>query len=69
VAVPTHEDLVRAAALLVEHAEQRPDLSDALLAAAAERLGVHGIATFERRLLVVLVPRGTRVEPLLDLEP
>jgi predicted nucleic acid-binding protein len=31
---PTNEDLVRAAALLVEHAEHRPRLSDALLVAA-----------------------------------
>jgi predicted nucleic acid-binding protein len=66
---PTHEDLVRAAALLAEHAEHRPRLSDALLIAAAGRLGVHRIATFDRRPLAVLVPRGARGERLVDLEP
>jgi len=66
---PTNEDLVRAAALLVEHAEHRPRLSDALLVAAAGRLGVHRIATFDRRPLAVLVPRGARGERLIDLEP
>ena len=69
VVAPTHEDIVRAAALLVEHAEHRPRLSDALLVAAAGRLGVHRIATFDRRPLAVLVPRGSRGELLLDLEP
>ena len=66
---PTNEDLVRAAALLAEHAEHRPRLSDALLVAAAGRLGVHRIATFDRRPLAVLVPRGARGERLIDLEP
>jgi predicted nucleic acid-binding protein len=66
---PTDDDLVRAAALLVEHAEHRPGLSDALLIAAAARLGVRRIATFDRRPLAVLVPRGPRGERLLDLEP
>ena len=69
VVAPTQEDLVRAAALLVEHAEHHPRLSDALLVAAAGRLGVHRIATFDRRSLAVLVPRGPRGERLLDLEP
>ena len=66
---PTHEDLVRAAALLVEHAEHRPRLSDALVVAAAWRLGVHRIATFDRRSLAVLLPRGEHGERLVDLEP
>jgi predicted nucleic acid-binding protein len=66
---PTHEDLVRAAALLAEHAEHRPRLSDALLVAAAGRLGVRRIATFDRRPLAVLVPRGGHGERLVDLEP
>ena len=66
---PTPEDLIRAAALLVEHAEHRPRLSDALLVAAAGRLGVRRIATFDRRPLAVLTPRGPRGERLLDLEP
>ena len=69
VVAPTDEDLVRAAALLVEHAEHHPRLSDALLVAAAGRLGVHRIATFDRRPLAVLAPRGPRGERLLDLEP
>ena len=37
VVTPTEADLVHAAALLVEHAEHRPRLSDALLVAAAAR--------------------------------
>jgi predicted nucleic acid-binding protein len=53
----------------VEHAEHRPRLSDALLVAAAGRLGVHRIATFDRRPLAVLLPRGARGERLVDLEP
>ncbi len=66
---PTQDDLVRASALLAEHAEHRPRLSDALLVAAAGRLGVRRIATFDRRPLAVLVPRGPRGESLVDLEP
>lgn len=69
VVAPTDEDLVRAAALLVEHAEHHPRLSDALLVVAAGRLGVRRIATFDRRPLAVLAPRGPRGERLLDLEP
>ena len=66
---PTQDDLVQASALLAEHAEHRPRLSDALLVAAAGRLGVRRIATFDRRPLAVLVPRGARGERLVDLEP
>jgi len=69
VVAPTDADLVTAAALLVEHAEHHPRLSDALLVAAAARLGVRRIATFDRRPLAVLAPRGPRGERLLDLEP
>ena len=69
VVTPTEADLVHAAALLVEHAEHRPRLSDALLVAAAARLGVRRVATFDRRPLAVLSPRGPRGERLLDLEP
>jgi len=69
VVAPTDEDFVRASALLVEHAEHRPRLSDALLVAAAERLGVRRIATFDRRPLAVLVARSSRGERLVDLEP
>jgi len=69
VVTPTEADLVHAAALLVEHAEHRPRLSDALLVAAAVRLSVRRVATFDRRPLAVLSPRGPRGERLLDLEP
>src|SRR5450759_2668425 len=54
VVAPTDADLVTAAALLVEH---------------AARLSVRRIATFDRRPLAVLAPRGPRGERLLDLEP
>jgi uncharacterized protein len=63
---PTREDLERAAALLEEAAEHRPRLADALLVAAAERLGVRRIATFDRRPIAVFRPRHVRA---FDLEP
>jgi hypothetical protein len=66
---PTEGDLERAAALMTAAAEHRPRLSDALLVAAAERLGIRRVATFDRRPLAVLVPRGARGERLIDLEP
>jgi predicted nucleic acid-binding protein len=69
VVAPTDGDLARAAALLHAAAEHRPRLADALLIAAAERLGVRRVATFDRRPLAVLAPRGPRGERLLDLEP
>jgi predicted nucleic acid-binding protein len=69
VVAPTQEDLERAAALLRAAAEHRPRLSDALLISAAERLGVRRVATFDRRPLAVLMPRGPHGERLLDLEP
>lgn len=69
VVAPTHGDIARAAALLASFADARPSLSDALLVAAAERLGVRRVATFDRRPLAVLSPRGPRGERLLDLEP
>jgi predicted nucleic acid-binding protein len=69
VVAPTDGDLERAAAILEAAAEHRPRLSDALLVAAAERLGVRRFATFDRRPLAILVPRGPRGERLLDFEP
>ncbi len=66
---PTDGDLVRAGALLQRHGEHRPRLSDALLIAAAERLGVRRIATFDRRPLAVMIPRGPRGERQVELEP
>lgn len=63
---PTPDDLARAAALLAEAAEHRPRLADALLVAAAERLGIRRVASFDRRPLAVFRPRHTRS---LDFEP
>lgn len=63
---PTEADLVRAGELLKQAAEHRPRLADALLVAAAERLGVRRVATFDRRPIAVLRPRHVRA---LDLEP
>ena len=63
---PTDADLVRAAQLLETAAEHRPRLTDALMVASAERLGVHRIATFDRRPIAVFRPRHVRA---FDLEP
>jgi predicted nucleic acid-binding protein len=51
---------------MAEAAEHRPRLADALMVAAAERLDVHRIATFDRRPIAVLRPRHVRS---FDLEP
>jgi hypothetical protein len=66
VVTPTPEDLARAAELMGEAAEHRPRLADALLVAAAERLGIRRVAAFDRRPLAVLRPRHVRG---LDFEP
>jgi predicted nucleic acid-binding protein len=63
---PTEADMTRAAELLETAAEHRPRLTDALMVAAAERLGVHRIATFDRRPIAVFRPRHVRA---FDLEP
>jgi len=63
---PTEVDLERAAELLESAAEHRPRLADALMVAAAERLGVQRIATFDRRPLAIFRPRHVRA---FDLEP
>jgi predicted nucleic acid-binding protein len=63
---PSEADLSRALELLNAAAEHRPRLADALLVAAAERLGVHRIATFDRRPIAVFRPRHVRA---FDLEP
>jgi predicted nucleic acid-binding protein len=63
---PTESDLQRAAHLLELAAEHRPRLADALMVAAAERLGVHRIATFDRRPIAVFRPRHAKA---FDLEP
>lgn len=63
---PTHDDLRRAVELLDAAAEHRPRLADALVVAAAERLGIRRIATFDRRPIAVLRPRHVKA---FDLEP
>lgn len=63
---PTEDDLVRAGELLDAAAEHRPRLADALMVAAAERLQVRRIATFDRRPIAVFRPRHLRA---FDLEP
>jgi predicted nucleic acid-binding protein len=63
---PSDADLARAAELLAEAAEHRPRLSDAVLVATAERLGVRRVATFDRRPIAVFRPRHVRA---FDLEP
>jgi predicted nucleic acid-binding protein len=63
---PSEADLGRALELLEAAAEHRPRLADALLVAAAERLGVHRIGTFDRRPIAVFRPRHVRA---FDLEP
>jgi predicted nucleic acid-binding protein len=63
---PTDADLTRAGELMTEAAEHRPRLSDALLVATAERLGIGRIGTLDRRPIAVFRPRHVRV---FDLEP
>jgi hypothetical protein len=63
---PVDADLVRATELLRETSEHRPRLIDALMVAAAERLEVRRIATFDRRPIAVFRPRHVRA---FDLEP
>ncbi len=69
VVAPTEADLEAAAALMTAAAEHRPRLSDAAMVAAAQRLGVRRVISFDRRPLAVLLPRGPRGERLIDLEP
>lgn len=63
---PTEADLHRAAELMIEAAEHRPRLSEAVLVATAERLGIRRVATFDRRPIAVFRPRHVRA---FDLEP
>ena len=63
---PTVDDLSRAVELMATVAEHRPRLTDAVLVATAERLGVRRIATFDRRPIAVFRPRHLRA---FDLEP
>lgn len=66
VIAPNERDLARAVELMVAAAEHRPRLADAALVAIAERLGVHRVATFDRRPIAVFRPRHVRA---FDLEP
>jgi len=59
-------DFARAAELLREATEYRPRLTDAVLVATAERLGVTRVAAFDRRPIAIFRPRHVRA---LDLEP
>jgi predicted nucleic acid-binding protein len=63
---PSEVDLRRAIELLESAVEHHPRLADAVLVAAAERLGVQRIATFDRRPIAVFRPRHLRA---FDLEP
>jgi uncharacterized protein len=63
---PAEADLERAAVLMTEAAEHRPRLSEAVLVATAERLGIRRVATFDRRPIAVFKPRHVRA---FDLEP
>jgi hypothetical protein len=63
---PTAADLTRAVELMIQAQEHRPRLADALLVAAAERLGIRRVAAFDRRPLAVFKPRHLRS---LDFEP
>ncbi|MHB8459546.1 MAG: type II toxin-antitoxin system VapC family toxin [Candidatus Limnocylindrales bacterium] len=62
----TAADLARAAVLLAAEAEHRPRLTEAVLVATAERLGIRRIGTFDRRPIAVFRPRHVRA---FDLEP
>ncbi|MGD0861617.1 MAG: PIN domain-containing protein [Candidatus Limnocylindrales bacterium] len=66
VVAPTQRDLARAADLLREAAEYRPRLTDAVLVATAERLGITRVAAFDRRPIAIFRPSHVRA---LDLEP
>lgn len=63
---PTSADLIRAAELMRQTTEYRPRLTDAVLVATAERLGVTRVAVFDRPPIAIFRPRHVRS---LDLEP
>jgi len=63
---PTTGDLARAMELMRETIEYRPRLTDAVLVATAERLGVTRVAAFDRPPIAIFRPRHVRA---LDLEP
>jgi len=66
VVAPSTADLVRATELMRETMEYRPRLTDAVLVATAERLGVTRVAAFDRRPIAIFRPKHVRA---FDLEP
>jgi predicted nucleic acid-binding protein len=66
VVAPTTADIVRATELMRETTEHRPRLTDAVLVATAERLGVTRVAVFDRRPIAIFRPKHVRA---LNLEP
>jgi predicted nucleic acid-binding protein len=57
---------MRAAELMREAAEYRPRLTDAVLVATAERLGITRVAVFDRPPIAIFRPKHVRA---LELEP
>jgi predicted nucleic acid-binding protein len=66
VVAPTTADLMRAMELMRETTEYRPRLTDAVLVATAERLGVTRVAVFDRPPIAIFRPKHVRA---LELEP
>ncbi|HEX7497200.1 MAG TPA: PIN domain-containing protein [Candidatus Limnocylindrales bacterium] len=66
VVAPTTADLMRAMELMRETMEYRPRLTDAVLVATAERLGVTRVAVFDRPPIAIFRPKHVRA---LELEP
>ena len=58
--------VARAAELMRETTEYRPRLTDAVLVATAERLGVTRVAAFDRRPIAIFRPKHVRA---LEMEP
>jgi predicted nucleic acid-binding protein len=66
VVAPTIADLMRAMELMRETMEYRPRLTDAVLVATSERLGVTRVAVFDRPPIAIFRPKHVRA---LELEP
>jgi predicted nucleic acid-binding protein len=66
VVAPTIADLMRAMELMRETMEYRPRLTDAVLVATSERLGVTRVAIFDRPPIAIFRPKHVRA---LELEP
>jgi predicted nucleic acid-binding protein len=63
---PTDADLSRALELIAGVEEHRPRLTDGVLVATAERLGIRRIGTVARRPIAIFSPHHVRA---FDLEP